>query len=71
MWTNQLTSSISVSYNDKRGNDKNTYDGVDLNGPQIEIHQDAFLNAGNQVGTGSLARLNTPTPSRCPTRTSG
>ena len=30
------------------------------NGPQIEIHQDAFLNAGNQVGTGALARLNTP-----------
>ena len=60
VWTNQLTSSFSVSYNDKRGNDKNTYDGVDLDGPQIEIHQDAFLNAGNQVGTGALARLNTP-----------
>ncbi len=60
VWTNQLTSSISVSYNDKRGNDENTYNGVALNGPQIEIHQDAFLNAGNQVGTGSLARLNTP-----------
>ena len=34
VWTNQMTSSFSVSYNDKRGNDKNTYDGVDLNGPQ-------------------------------------
>ncbi len=60
VWTNQLTTSVSVSYNDKRGNDKNTYDDADLNGPQIEIHQDAFLNAGNQVGTGALARLNTP-----------
>ncbi len=60
VWTNQLTSSLSVSYNDKRGNDASTYEGVDLSGPQIEIHQDAFLNAGNQVGTGALARLNTP-----------
>ena len=60
VWTNQLTSSFSVSYNDKRGNDKNTYDGVDLNGPQIEIHQDAFANGGIITGTGSLARLNTP-----------
>ena len=60
MWTNQLTSSLSVSYNDKRGNDKNTYDGVDLNGPQIEIHQDAFAERGVPTGTGALARLNTP-----------
>lgn len=60
VWSNSLTSSLSVSYNDKRGNDKNTYDGVDLNGPQIEIHQDAFANGGIWTGTGSLARLNTP-----------
>jgi hypothetical protein len=60
VWTNQLTSSVSVSYNDKRGNDKNTYDGVDLSGPQIEIHQDAFANGGIWTGNGSLARLNTP-----------
>ena len=60
VWTNQLTSSLSVSYNDKRGNDASTYEGVDLNGPQIQIHQDAFANAGRQDGTGALARLNTP-----------
>jgi hypothetical protein len=60
VWSNSLTSSVSVSYNDKRGNDENTYNGVNLNGPQIEIHQDAFPNAGRQDGTGSLARLNTP-----------
>lgn len=60
VWTNQLTSSLSVSYNDKRGNDASTYEGVDLNGPQIQIHQDSFANAGRQDGTGALARLNTP-----------
>lgn len=60
VWTNQLTSALSVSYNDKRGNDASTYEGVDLNGPQIQIHQDSFANAGRQDGTGALARLNTP-----------
>ena len=29
-------------------------------GPQIMIHQDSFLNAGRQDGTGALVRLNTP-----------
>jgi hypothetical protein len=60
VWSNSLTTALSVNYNDKRGNDENTYDGVNLNGPQITIHQDAFPNAGRQDGTGSLARLNTP-----------
>lgn len=60
VWSNSVTTALSVNYNDKRGNDANTYDGVDLNGPQIAIHEDSFLNAGIQAGTGSLARLNTP-----------
>ncbi len=60
VWSNSLTTTLSVNYNDKRGNDANTYQGVDLNGPQIQIHQDAFTNAGRQDGTGALARLNTP-----------
>ncbi len=60
VWSNQFTSSFSVSYNDKRGNDANTYDGVDLNGPQIQIHKDAFTTGVLQTGDGALARLNTP-----------
>ena len=60
VWTNALTSALAVSYNNKRGNDKNTYDGVDLNGPQIQIHKDAFLTGVVMTGDGALARLNTP-----------
>ncbi len=55
VWTNQLTSALSVSYNNKRGNDANTYDGVDLNGPQIRdpsgfVHQ--RWPSGGHRGTG-------------------
>lgn len=60
VWSNSLTTALSINYNDKRGNDANTYDGVQLSGPQIVIHADSFANAGRQNGTGSLARLNTP-----------
>ncbi|MFN8062518.1 MAG: TonB-dependent receptor [Vicinamibacterales bacterium] len=60
VWTNQLTSQISASYNNKRGNDSSTYADADLFGPQIQLHQDAFLNAGRQTGTGVLVQRNTP-----------
>lgn len=60
VWSNQLTTSFAANYNNKRGNDADTYKGVDLSGPQIQIHQDSFLNAGRQDGTGALARLNSP-----------
>jgi hypothetical protein len=60
VWSNSLTTSFAYNYNNKRGNDEDTYAGVNLSGPQIQIHQDAFLNAGRQDGTGGLVRLNTP-----------
>ena len=60
VWSNSVTTALSVNYNNKRGNDEHTYDGVNLNGPQIQVHQDAFTNSGIQTGNGALARLNTP-----------
>ena len=60
VWSNSLTTSFAYNYNNKRGNDADTYNGVDLSGPQIQIHQDSFLNAGRQDGTGALVRLNSP-----------
>ena len=53
VWTNAITTSLSVNYNNKRGNDKNTYDGVNLNGPQIAIHKDAFLTGIVMTGDGA------------------
>lgn len=60
VWSNQLTTQVSIAYNDKSGNDAHTYDGVDLSGPQILIHQDAFTSGGVPTGTGALVQMNTP-----------
>jgi len=60
VWSNQLTTSLAANYNNKRGNDENTYKNANLGGPQIQIHQDSFTNAGRQDGNGALVRLNSP-----------
>src|SRR5262249_15281402 len=58
--SNQLTTQVSVAYNNKAGNDTDTYAGVNIFGPQIQIHQDAFITGGVPTGTGALVQLNTP-----------
>ena len=60
VWSNELTTTIAVNYNDKRGNDTGTYADFTVTGPQRIIHQNSFLNAGTQVGTGGLAQLDNP-----------
>lgn len=60
VWTNSMTTQISGAYNNKRGNDINTYADANLTGPQIILHQDAFLTRGIQQGTGGLVQRNTP-----------
>src|SRR5262249_8711134 len=60
VWSNKLTTMISASYNNKHGNDAGTYDGVNIFGPQILIHQDSFISGGVQTGTGALVQMNTP-----------
>jgi hypothetical protein len=60
VWTNQLTTSLAYNYNNKRGNDEDTYRDLIITGPQREIHQNAFTQQGIQVGTGSLARMDNP-----------
>ena len=60
VWTNQLTTAFAVNYNDKRGNDESTYEDLTITGPRRNIHQNAFAQAGTQVGTGILAQLDNP-----------
>lgn len=60
VWSSQLTTQLSVAYNNKSGNDANTYAGVSLSGPQIFVHQDAFVSGGVPTGTGALVQMNTP-----------
>jgi len=61
VWSNKLTTQVSASYNNKSGNDAHTFDGIDLNGPQITVHQDTFISRGIPTGTGALVNENTPT----------
>jgi len=61
VWNNKLTTQVSASWNNKSGNDEDTYSGVELSGPQIIVHQDIFLNRGLATGTGGLVNMNTPT----------
>ncbi|MDH4063653.1 MAG: TonB-dependent receptor [Acidobacteriota bacterium] len=60
VWTNEMTTSFAVNYNDKRGNDKDTYADLTITGPQRLVHQNAFAQQGTIVGTGSLARMDNP-----------
>ena len=60
VWINQLTTAFAVNYNNKRGNDESTYADLTVTGPQRIIHQNAFAQAGTQVGTGGLAQLDNP-----------
>jgi hypothetical protein len=61
VWTNKLTTVFSASYNNKSGNDANTYAGVTLSGPQIQYNQNIFTSGGVPTGTGILVMANTPT----------
>jgi hypothetical protein len=54
VWGSSLTSQITVGYNNKGSSDASTYEGRELTGPEVRIHQNAFLSAGRVVGTGRL-----------------
>lgn len=55
VWGQSVTTTLSASYNAKGGNDLDSYD-VDLNGPLVEIHREAFVNQGILQGSGLLVR---------------
>lgn len=54
VWTPNLTSQITVGYNNKGGSSADTFVGRELQGPDIVIHQSAFANAGRLVGSGRI-----------------
>ncbi|HSL21985.1 MAG TPA: TonB-dependent receptor [Vicinamibacterales bacterium] len=55
-WSNALTSSFSVGYNDKSGNDANTYSvfGFEGTGPNIEIYEGTRIASGLITGNGLI-----------------
>jgi hypothetical protein len=56
LWGDSVTTTFTVSYNNKGGNSRDSYDGRIIPGPSIHIHQDAFPNAGIMEGTGLIVR---------------
>ncbi len=54
VWGQNLTSQITVGYNNKGSSDASTYEGRELVGPEVRIHQNAFPSAGRVVGSGRL-----------------
>lgn len=54
VWGQNLTSQITVGYNNKGGSDASTFEGRELSGPEVRIHRDAFASAGRVTGSGRL-----------------
>lgn len=54
VWSDRLTSTIVASYNNKGGNDVSTFEALGLSGPQIIIHESAFIQGGRAQGNGRL-----------------
>ncbi len=58
-WGQSITTSFSASYNNKGGNDVDTYENAQgLSGPQIEVHQLTTISGGVPTGNGILATMN-------------
>ena len=56
VWTDRMTTTFSLAYNNKGGNDQKTFEAVRGAGPQFNIHNDAFLSRGIPTGSGILVQ---------------
>jgi hypothetical protein len=57
-WGQSITTSFSASYNNKGGNDVDTYeDAQGLSGPQVEVHQLTTISGGVPTGNGILVMM--------------
>src|SRR5206468_6932551 len=58
VWTSQLTSQMSLSWNNKSGSDESTYAQQLGVGPSVQVHRSAFLSGGLPTGSGTLVTMN-------------
>jgi hypothetical protein len=54
----RLTTQVSVSYNNKGGNDEDTYNDATGFGPRVSVHQLTTLTGGRPTGNGELVTMN-------------
>jgi hypothetical protein len=58
VWSNRLTTSFSASYNNKGGEERDTYDGSPGFGPRVSVHQRTAISGGIPVGNAELVTMN-------------
>jgi hypothetical protein len=54
----RVTTSLSLSYNNKGGNDEDTYNDATGFGPRVSVHQIAPISSGRPTGNGELVTMN-------------
>jgi hypothetical protein len=54
----RVTTSFSMSYNNKGGNDEDTYNDDTGFGPRVSVHQIAPISSGRPTGNGELVTMN-------------
>ena len=55
LFGSSVTTNLAVSYNNKGGNSRSSYDGLLRDGPSIEFHQTAEPDGGILEGSGAVA----------------
>lgn len=58
LWSDRLTTSFSVSYNNKGGNDEDTYNDATGFGPLVSVHENTVISQGRPTGSGELVSMN-------------
>jgi hypothetical protein len=58
VWGQKLTTTLSVSYNNKGGEDEDTYNNATGFGPRVAVHQNAVISQGRPTGSGELVTMN-------------
>ena len=60
VWGQSVTTTFTGSYNNKGGNDVNTFEALGLSGPQIVIHDSATPSGATLQGSGAHSRRRQP-----------
>lgn len=58
VWSNRLQTQVSGSYNNKGGNQRDTFENFAGFGPQIEVHERTRISGGLPTGSGILVTMN-------------
>lgn len=58
VWSNRFTTSFSASYNNKGGEEEDTYKDASGFGPRVSVHQRTAISGGVPVGNAELVTMN-------------